>query len=169
MPSSDQLGLATSLLLCCLFLLTCILCLLRLPTMITEAQLYILCQLELRKNFPGRVGVIGLAESKAHLTLLEGELGLSLAITNIIEYDLKYSIDMVISINIQQLQNNLLSCFLKMLNIYKQFHELMLRIFKTTGKKMKLIIMYSYHQREQYLHYCSIYTFENTSFCDYSF
>ena len=46
-------------------------------------KLYVLSQLELRENFPGRVGVVGLAENKANSAPieLELELRLSLAIT----------------------------------------------------------------------------------------
>ena len=42
-------------------------------------QPYILLAEDEKKNFPERVGVVGLAENKANSALLELELGLSLA------------------------------------------------------------------------------------------
>ena len=38
-----------------------------------------LVKLELRKKFPGRVGVVGIAENKANSALIELELRMSLA------------------------------------------------------------------------------------------
>ena len=43
-------------------------------------KLYVLSQLELRENFPGRVGVVGLAENKANSAPIELELELRLSL-----------------------------------------------------------------------------------------